>query len=180
MLRSSQTASCTPAHGFPADIFMHISNIKYPISNRGFSLIELLVFVSIFSLFFVIAISVMTVSLKNLKTNEHRIVATRYAEELLEWMKGEKEQDWNAFYARASGGGSAYCFNGIDPNWTVTSPCAEFNGITGSTYPSKIYKRDAVLTQASTFQVDVTITVSWMEGTRLVTVPLNSSLTLGQ
>lgn len=149
-------------------------------ANKGFSLIELLVFVTIFSLFFVVAVSIMAVSLNNLRMNEHKVVATRYAEELLEWMKGQKEENWNGFYARGSSGGSTYCFNNNALNWTVTGNCSSFNGVAGAPYAAKIYKREARITQASTFQMNVVITVSWMEGSKLVSVPLNSTLTLGQ
>jgi prepilin-type N-terminal cleavage/methylation domain len=58
--------------------------------KKSFTLIEVLIFVTILSLFFVAAAAVTIVSLRNLKVQEHKILATRYAEELLELAKREK------------------------------------------------------------------------------------------
>ena len=75
--------------------------------KKSFTLIEVLIFVTILSLFFVVASAVTITSLQNLKVQEHKILATRYAEELLEWLRGEKEVDWNKFINYRGN----YCFN---------------------------------------------------------------------
>ena len=54
-----------------------------PRPKNGFSLIEVLVFITIMSLVFVTAASVVAISLGNLKINEHKLVATRYGERLI-------------------------------------------------------------------------------------------------
>ena len=41
--------------------------------------------------------TVTTFNLKNMKIQEHKILATRYAEEGVEWLKQEKEDDWQIF-----------------------------------------------------------------------------------
>lgn len=64
------------------------------LKKMSFSLIEVLVFVTVFSLFFVIAASVVTVSLRNMKVNEHKIVASHYARQLEEWLRTQKEIEW--------------------------------------------------------------------------------------
>jgi hypothetical protein len=134
--------------------------------TSGFSLIEALVFITILSIFFISAMSITLVSLRNMKANEHKIYATKYAEELKEWLKAQKEKDWFAFMEMGSDSGTVYCFyniNGIS-EWPVSGTCTmppiyrqlEDRG------PS-IFKREVLLTKNGTDSVDAKITISWLE-----------------
>lgn len=135
---------------------------------------EVLVFTTILSLFFVAAASVVTYMIRVEKVNEHKILATRYAEELLEWTRAERDIDWNAFTVRADSTGSIiYCFNSSPPTWTgANNPSCNF-GL------NNIFKRTVRLTSVSaasyTFQVNVAVSVEWLEGGKLYTVPVNST-----
>lgn len=135
---------------------------------------EVLVFTTILSLFFVAAASVVTYMVRTAKINEHRILATRYAEELLEWTKAERDIDWNTFTSKADSTGSiTYCFNSSPPTWvgSIVSAC-NYN-------MDSIFRRTMRLTSSSaagyTFQVNVAIAVEWLEGGKLYSVPLNST-----
>ncbi len=144
--------------------------------NNGFSLVEVLVFVTILSIFFVVAATITTASLRNMKINEHKILATRYGEELLEWLRGEKEADWNNFVNRSSINGTTYCFpNSPINNWpTTTGNCSSFNGLNPS-----IYKRELTLSTATGGnQVNIFINVSWQEGSDTYSVPINTVFTI--
>ena len=141
--------------------------------NKGFTMMEVLIFVSILSLFFVTAAAITTASLRNLKIQEHKILATRYAEELLEWLRGEKEADWNQFILKAS---LSYCFNTSPINtWPSSGTC--------STYSlDNLFKREANLTSqtlgGATQQVNVSITVEWQETGNTYQVPINTVFTV--
>lgn len=140
--------------------------------KSGFSLVEVLIFTAILAVFFVVASEVATTSLRNMQTTEHKILATRYAQELESWLQSQRENDWNGFV-----------FTHIDPNcgtgphsqdWCFNNPissgfggasmgaCSQFNGIVG-TSPS-IFKRRASLSCINNgTQVDVTVEVQWQE-----------------
>lgn len=141
---------------------------------RGFSLVEVLIFISILAVFFVVAASVATYSLRVMQSNESRLLATRYAEELVEWLRGEKEQDWNQFNNKASNSpGTAWCFN--------ADTISNFPGSSGSCAASDFslgnpdrFKRNVVLIQDSTGGVRTNITVSWQEGSSTFSVPINT------
>jgi len=139
-------------------------------NKKSFTLIEVLIFVSILSLFFVAAASVTIVSLRNLKVQEHKILATRYAEELLEWLRGEKEADWNDFVNHSSPLGSTYCFNLL--NWS-SGECTNY-GL------NNFYKRWATLTSQGSPppQVYISIIVEWRELGQIYQVPLNTVFTV--
>ena len=140
-------------------------------SQKGFSLIEVLVFMSILGLFFVAAASVTLFSLRNMKVSEHRIIATHYAEELLSWMKNEKDANWNDFIEKADSGGYTYCFSSL--SWpSDTGDCESGDEI------SSIYYRKALVTLVNSSQVSVKITVDWNDSNITYSVPLNTIFTL--
>ena len=146
--------------------------------NKGFSLIEVLVFVSVFSIFFIIAIAIVTLSLNNMKVSEHKILATKYAEELREWLRAEKEIDWDSFVTKSSVSGTKYCFKAPLNTWPSIGACGinDFSGITGNS--PEIFKREVTLTKPGNYQVNVAITVSWQEVTKTYSVPLNTTFTV--
>jgi len=125
-------------------------------NKNGFSLVEVLVFVSILSIFFVFASAVTVSSLRDMKFNEHKIMATHYSEELVEWLRAEKEDDWNVFISHLG----TYCFNSL--NWSTSGGCTSL-GLTPA-----IYKRQALLEPVNTdcptsfnCQMDITIHTYW-------------------
>jgi type II secretory pathway pseudopilin PulG len=139
-------------------------------NKKSFTLIEVLIFVTILSLFFVTAITITVVSLRNLKIQEHKILATRYAEELLEWLRGEKEVDWNLFTTKSD----TYCFNSSPiSSWGNLGNCSSYS-------LNNLYKREVVLTSYGIppYQVNVSITVSWQELGQTYQVPINTVFTV--
>jgi hypothetical protein len=124
-------------------------------------------------------------------TGYFKIYATRYAEELAEWLRIQKEQDWAAFYTKAGGGGASvvYCVNGsIDLNSTldaaltlVNASNCNYDGITsasGTTRP-KIFRRTVTFTTSSNqLPVQAAILVEWQEGpNQIFSVPINTTYT---
>jgi type II secretory pathway pseudopilin PulG len=154
----------------------------------GFSLIEVLVFITILSLFFVTAAAVIVTSLRNIKYNENKIMATRYAEELMEWIKSEKEIDWGGVLYSAptadnftehvticgnSGGtGCSFCFDSGLSSWPGSGEC----GITNYDLDSK-FKRQVLFTWTTESnyinQVKVDVSVEWQDGGNVHQVPLS-------
>jgi len=138
--------------------------------NSGFSLIEVLIFISILSIFFVAAISVSVTSLRNMKINEHKIIATRYSQELLDWIRAEREENWDAFHNKSIG---TYCFNSIDlpSEWPDIVECSDYSLGSGIKY-----KREVNLSQVdgSTTQVEIKITTKWQELGNTYSVPINT------
>lgn len=148
-------------------------------SKAGFSLVEVLVFVTVLSLFFVIALTVTTFNLRNLKIQEHKILATRYAEEGMEWVKQEKEDDWQSFSLHDDGTGTTYCINSL--NWNTSNASVDYDcNDYGLGNPVSIFSRSLVITNSST-PVDsaaTKVTVSWKENNVVQSVVLKSVLNL--
>lgn len=143
--------------------------------KKSFSLIEILVFVTILSLVFISAIAVTTYSLKAMKFNQYKILANHYAEEGLEWVKSQKEEDWNNFTNLDTSGGSGktYCLNTLD--WASPGLC---DGINFFGDPN-IYSREVTLTNQGANPVnqsDVQIKVYWTNESNNFDVTLKTTL----
>jgi len=130
--------------------------------KKAFTLIEVLVFVTIVSLLYVAAIAVTTFMMKNSTFDAHKILATHYAEEAIEWVKSDRERDWIGFTGldTTNGSGTRYCITVMD--WTNPGSC-------NKTYflgTPNIFTREVVLTNVGsplTQQVEIEVTVSWQE-----------------
>ena len=138
--------------------------------KKSFSLIEVLVFTAVLGLFFVAAMAVATFNLKNMKIQEHKILATRFAEEGVEWVKQEKEDDWPIFITRGSAGGKTYCLNSL--NWNTVVNCGEVYALGTPGF----FKRELLITNSGSpvNQVNITITVTWKEGVDSFNVVIKS------
>jgi len=148
---------------------------KLPKSNQlSFSLIEVLIFITVLALFFVAAAAVTTVSLRNMKINEHKILATRYAEELLAWLQSQKDIDWDQFATHSTAPGTVYCFNDpLMPDNTpwLTGDCpTSLNG-----FYSRTVKIENDGSPPPILQTSVSINVQWLEpGNVPYSVPVNT------
>ncbi len=129
--------------------------------KNGFSLVELLVFITIVGLFFVSAVTISVATLRNLKASEHRLIATRYSEELGEWLTEQKEFSWEAFVARATTSGLTYCFpsSPISDFW----PAPASNCPLGQLNPTIYTRKVTLISFNSDNQVKADIIISWNE-----------------
>lgn len=119
---------------------------------QAFSLIEVLVFTAILGFFFVFAASVAISIVRDMKINQHKILATRYASEFSEWLIGEKETNWDTFSSYFSSG-EEICFQTLA--WSHDGrPCDLID--------SK-YERFAEFTKQGNDQITVVISVSWSD-----------------
>lgn len=137
--------------------------------NSGFTLIEVILFVSLISVVFITFASLSTAQLHSSRINEHKIIATHLGEELREWLRGEKEENWNTFITTRM---DTWCFN-TEPisSWGTSGSCGyDLNNR---------YKRTVVLEAGeNNTQVTADIVVSWMEGQNSYQVPIAGVFTI--
>ncbi len=131
-------------------------------SKQGFSLIEVLVFLTILSLIFISAVVLGTVSIRNSQNTGNKILASHYAEELLDWLRNQKEIDWSNFSTiKSKPNGVTYCFSKepID-SWGINRACNISDPLINS-----LFKREATLKFDFNLQrVNVDIHLKWSEG----------------
>lgn len=154
-------------------------------NKNSFSLVEVLVFVTIISVFFVMVVSSTIVAIRNMKYNEHKIIATHYAQELAEWLRAQKTIDWggdicdiskgcvpSSFTAYATARGTpptttTYCFAEPISGWGSLSTTCSSTQLIDSIYSRLVTFNSpisSVIVLGSTNyvqEVRATITVSW-------------------
>lgn len=137
----------------------------------GFTLLEMLLFITLISLVFVAVTYLVSFSIKNAAVTQHKTLATHYAQELQEWLRGEKEADWNLFQKSGT-----LCFNTSPITvWGPSGNCS--SNYTLGTTPNTIFKRYVTLTNnggATPTQVTAQIVVEWKEGNNTLQVPLST------
>ena len=136
-------------------------------NTKAFSLIEVLIFISILSIFFVAVSTVTVSSLRNMKINEHKILARYYAEQLLEWVRDQKEADWIVFLSKSAvDPGKRYCFNSPTLSWPSEGQCTNYGLL-------NFFKRELKLvTTSSGSQINALVTINWQEVGNNYSIPL--------
>ena len=144
--------------------------------NKAFTLIEIMIFVSLLSMVLIVTVGYVTRLLMNMKVSEHKIYATFYVEEVSEWLISERYADWDGFQAKAGNPvGIIYCLNN---NLNLTNTIAilnasirvasasncPFTGITGNA--PLIFRRTVTLRKnaaVNATQVIANVAVSWVD-----------------
>lgn len=138
-------------------------------NKSGFTLLEVIVVIGILSVFLLSAVTVSIVSIRNLKNSENKILATRYAEGLIEWLRGEKEANWDIFITKGTPSGVTWCF--AEPlNWPASSgECLQNQKI------NNFFNRKAIMTYDDNLErMNINATVTWDEGSESISIPINT------
>ena len=88
---------------------------------------------------------------------------THYNEQLLDWIQGEKETDWNTFVGKAEN--NTYCFE--DATWSIWPLATDKTSCVYNLGTDTKYRRYAVfqtkLSNGMATQVDVTVYSEWID-----------------
>ena len=144
------------------------------LKQGGFTLVEVLIFVTIITLFFISAVAIVNLSLLNMKNSEYRILATHGAQQLKEWLDSERNEDWNEFTNNIN--------FGSQDKVTRCFPSFEWNGNCDAKLDS-IFIRTVDFSKRETKGDEITvinalIKVSWSLGNNnyKITIPTTFSL----
>lgn len=144
------------------------------------SLVEVIVFIAILSVLLVVLVGLSVNITRQSLVAQHKLYATRYADELAEWMRLQKELGWQVFYDQsqlATDMGHVYCVNqdielthGLRDLMLSTISSTDCMGTPwssiGSVNPEpEIFARYVTFAPQpdNTKSVKATITVSWRE-----------------
>lgn len=72
----------------------------------GQSLFELVVAIGIVGLVLVAIVSVATISVRNTTFSKEQSLASRYTQQAMEWLRGQRDTDWDDFKGRGSASGT--------------------------------------------------------------------------
>lgn len=134
----------------------------------GQAVVEILVALGIAVIVIVALVSAVVASVSNSTFSKTQGEANRYSREGTEWIRGERDKDWDAFASRV---GSAWCLPTL--SWPSSSGACSVT----STIPNTSLRRETTLTLLSANQIDVTVRVYWADPKGNHEVRLNSRLT---
>lgn len=163
----------------------HLSSIKLTKKTSGFSLIEVIVFMTLVSIVLISAVGFTMRLVHAMSYNQHKLYATHYVQDLKEWLDGEREADWQTFQSYSSQAGRTYCANNA---LAITSTLAslstgtcQFTGV--GTQGPRIFRRTLILTKdvpGTATRVTAVLEVSWMEDNVLQTETITTVYSLWQ
>lgn len=134
--------------------------------NRGQTLVEAIIAFGVAAIILVALVAATTMALSRIQFANHQSQARSFAQEGLEWVRGERDKGWDDFVGQASSGGQTYCLN-TNPltDWPSSGNCDATDFSLGG-----LFKREAVLTIMDpppaippNQKVQAQITVSWQE-----------------
>lgn len=150
---------------------------KHFIKQDGQSLLEAVVGTALVTIVLTALVSALNYSLSNTQNSRTRALATKYAQEAVEWLREERDQNWFTFYSqRATDGSRTYCIQNIG-TWPGSGPCGSNSYIPGTNL-----RREVTLDGNGTDpgqnqdRVDVTVTVYFPQGTSTADVTVYTSL----
>jgi len=109
-----------------------IQNPKSKKKIQGQSLFEVLFAVAIAAIILVGVVSLSTTSIRNTSYSNNNAQATKYAQEAVEWLRGERDASFSDFrgYTASSTINPGYCLNTL--SWNNNGVCLSSEFITGT------------------------------------------------
>lgn len=124
--------------------------------KKGQSLFEVVIAIGVIGIIIAGVVSLAAGSIRNSTFSRNNSLATRYAQEAIEWMRGERDADWVTFYNRATVAGNMYCLDSL--SWAKARPCNAGEYIAGT-----ILTRRVIFTPVPTLEVEAEVTVLWAD-----------------
>jgi type II secretory pathway pseudopilin PulG len=143
--------------------------------QKGQSLYELVVAIGISALIIVGVVSLATSSIQNSTYSKNQSLATAYAQEATEWLRGQRDASITNFLANAAH--TPWCLQAEPPTWPGSSGgCGSIDFISGTTL-FKRYVNFIITSPSGKTQIEADVIVSWVDakGTHQVTNSTNFS-----
>lgn len=145
----------------------------------GQSLFEVVIALAVISVVIVALINVTTVSIRNTSFARNNTVASRYAQEATEWLRGERDTSWTTFVGY--GLTSVHCLDSL--TWTNLGNCSSAEVIPNTPFTRQVtiacFSNGGTIvaglcTNANVDTLQATVTVQWTDaqGSHTVSTPV--------
>lgn len=135
--------------------------------QQGQSLIEVLAALAIAVLVILALVHITTISIKNAAFARNQALATKYAQEAMEWLRSQRDSSWTNVLSKATASGT-YCLNVL--NWSSASSCS-------STLSGTLFKRELIFSDVDSTSLNAKISVVWIDDDETHRSELNSTFT---
>lgn len=124
--------------------------------EKGQSLFEVVLSLAVITLIIVTLVILASNSIRNANFSRNKTLATRHAQEALEWLRGERDEDFDAFHTRALT--PQYCLPSLSWDDASVGSCSSTDFISNT-----ILKREVSFTIVSADNIQAQIVVSWQD-----------------
>jgi Tfp pilus assembly protein PilV len=123
-------------------------------NQEGQSLFEVILSLAVITLIIVTLIFLASYSIRNANFSRNKTLASRYAQEAIEWLRGQRDEDFDAFATRALT--SQYCLPSL--SWTEASigTCGSSDNISGTPL-----KREILFSTVTADNIETQVIVYW-------------------
>ncbi len=123
--------------------------------NKGQSLFEVVLAIAVITLIITAIASLAANSLRNAVYSRNKTLSTRYAQEAVEWLRGERDQNFTDFQTKSTT--AKWCL--VDLIWSLPRSCGDEEKISGTTLKREL--NFALITKSGKTVIEATVVVSW-------------------
>lgn len=124
--------------------------------SLGQSLFEVVVALAVITIILVSLVTLATLSIRNATFSQNKTAATRIAQQSVEWLRGERDNDWQAFVTHAAT--PVWCMPTL--SWTIQGNC----GVGAGNYVAgTVMLREISFVVVDPNTVQTTVRVFWTD-----------------
>ena len=124
-------------------------------SISGQSLFEVVLALGVVTIIIVSLVLLTSNAIRNSRFSQNKTLATQYSQEAIEWLRGERDLDFDAFFDRAATS-TTYCLQTL--SWDKFTACSS-----SDTIADTILTREVAISNDSLTQVQVDVVVFWTD-----------------
>jgi len=128
---------------------------------KGQSLFEVVVALAIITLILVAIVALGTLSIRNISFSRNQTLATRLAQTTVEWLRGERDEDWSVFRDRAAQAPTPslpWCLTSLE--WPTTPRrCGASEDVAGTIFSREVYFPGSLDVNA----IHAEVVISWVD-----------------
>jgi len=122
--------------------------------EKGQSLFEMVLAIAIMTMIIVAVVILASNAIRNSSFSKNKTLSSRYSQEATEWLRGERDTDWDIFLTRATTSPTGYCLKTLE--WGSHGTCGDLDVIPGTSLI-----RELLLTNTSSTQIETEVKVYW-------------------
>jgi hypothetical protein len=125
-------------------------------NETGQSFFEVVVALAITALVLVAIVVPATVAIRNSSFARNKSLSTRHAQETVEWLRGQRDADWESFAMRA-----------LTPTWCLPTldwaQASVGNCSSGNTIGDTLFSREVAFATISSVTIEVRVKIFWTD-----------------
>jgi Tfp pilus assembly protein PilV len=138
------------------DQYGFLGFIESDIFIKGQSLFEVVIAVGLSALILIAAVTLSSGSVRNASFSSNNAQATKYAQEAMEWLRGQRDAGWESFRDdHSSSSGVESCLNTSPPTTWASPPCSVIAGT--------VFTRSVTLKTIDPDKINALVLVTWKD-----------------